>query len=121
MNHLKTPYYRSKPLLALARGKPCLLQAVAGCRGADGTTTVAAHSNQSKHGKGAHIKAHDTYTVWACAVCHTWLDSSYSATQEEKFEAFDEACYRQLREWIDLAEGGCKISTKAVDWRLDNV
>jgi hypothetical protein len=121
MNRLKTPYYRSKPLLAIARGKPCLLTAVAGCRGTDGTTTVAAHSNQAKHGKGGHIKANDTYTVWACAVCHTWLDSSYDATQEQKVAAFDEAHYRQLREWIDLAEAGCKTSVKAVDWLLERL
>lgn len=95
--------YRSPALLKLARGQKCLLLAVEGCQYHNGSTTVAAHSNQQKHGKGMGIKAHDYYTVWACAVCHTWLDQG-KAPKAEKQRAFDAAHKRQVIEWGKMYE-----------------
>jgi Asp-tRNA(Asn)/Glu-tRNA(Gln) amidotransferase A subunit family amidase len=103
MSDLKTTPYRSPALLALARGKPCLLNAVEAClTSRDTSTTVAAHSNQSKHGKGMGRKADDAYSVWACVHCHTWLDQG-KAPKAEKVRAFDAAHARQVEEWLKIA------------------
>ena len=37
-------------------------------------TTVAAHSNELRHGKGMGIKAHDCFIAWACNSCHAEID-----------------------------------------------
>lgn len=94
--------YRDKNLLKMARGKNCLLLANEVCQYHDTSTTVAAHSNQQKHGKGMGIKAHDYYTVWACANCHTWLDQG-SDPKAEKIRAFDAAHVRQVEAWIKIS------------------
>jgi Protein of unknown function (DUF1364) len=91
----KQPRERNPALLELARDKDCLLRVVQ-CRPG---TTVAAHSNWAMHGKAKAMKAHDYYTVWACSSCHNWLDSSYSATLEEKKAAFLAAHERQIEAW----------------------
>jgi hypothetical protein len=62
--------YRNKAILDLAREHSC-----AGCNKNDGTT-VAAHSNQLKHGKGKGIKAHDCFVAYCCDECHEVIDSS---------------------------------------------
>lgn len=104
-NNLKTTPYRSPALLALARGKPCLLNAVEAClTSRDTSTTVAAHSNQSKHGKGMGRKADDCYSVWACVHCHTWLDQG-KAPKSEKVRAFDAAHRRQIIMWQGISIG----------------
>ena len=106
MSNLKTIPYRDKKLLDFARGKPCLLTAVNGCLGGYNTsTTVACHSNQSKHGKGLGRKADDCYTVWGCVNCHSWLDQG-KAPKAEKVRAFDAALGRQVREWEDFVATG---------------
>ena len=79
----------------------------------DGSTTVAAYSNQAK------LKAEDCYVVHACAVCHTWLDSSYSATQEETLAAFDAGHVRQVALWRQWAEQGNKVAQAAIE-RLES-
>ncbi len=49
----------------------------------------AAHSNQSKHGKGRGIKASDEFTIPLCQRCH---------------ESFDQTRNRQYAiEWFDTA------------------
>jgi hypothetical protein len=88
---------RSKPLLALAKGQPCMN---CGCEG----TTVAAHSNMLIHGKGKGIKAHDCFTAWLCAACHSWLDQGrgmdptglYDDTREDKASMWRRAFYRTV-------------------------
>lgn len=42
-------------------------------------TVVAAHSNQSKHGKGRGIKASDQYVAALCYRCHYTVDQSLEA------------------------------------------
>ena len=79
--------YRDNNLLALAQGEPCLLRATRHCLGSEGSTTVSAHSNELRHGKGRSIKAEDVYSVWACYPCHTWLDQG-SGGFEAKTQAW---------------------------------
>lgn len=94
--------YRSKRLLDMARGRHCLLNYF-DCLSPDTSTTVAAHSNQLKHGKGTGIKAEDVYTVWACVNCHSWLDQGRASKEAKKME-FDAAHKRQIKEWRAIAD-----------------
>jgi hypothetical protein len=92
---------RNPHLLSMARGRPCLLRTRV-CS-YDNSTTVSAHSNLLAHGKGRGRKADDCYSVWACARCHAWLDSSYDAGFEEKEAAFMRALVAQADEWKAIA------------------
>lgn len=93
---------RNPHLLSMARGRPCLLRTRV-CN-FDTSTTVAAHSNLLAHGKGRGRKADDCFSVWACARCHAWLDSSYDADFEAKESAFMSALVAQVDEWKAIAE-----------------
>jgi len=92
---------RNAHLLSMAKGKPCMLM-LPMCDGG-GETTVAAHSNQSIHGKGGARKADDQYSVWGCFACHSWLDQG-SASREEKDAAFNAAHKRQVLAWREIAD-----------------
>ncbi len=92
--------YENRKLLDLARDQPC-----AHCGRNDGTV-VAAHSNQSIHGKGARLKAHDCFIAFLCVRCHSWLDQGanakdplgiYYATREDKAEMFNRAMFNTMR------------------------
>lgn len=113
----KTEPRRNPALLAMAKGKPCLLMAVGACLGPDGSTTVACHSNQGRHGKGGARKADDHYTVWGCAVCHQWLDQG-KAPKAEKTRTWGAAYILQLREWSRLMIGGTEAERKAAAWAI---
>lgn len=77
----------------LCRGQPCYLRIPGICVG--GTeTTVPCHSNQSRHGKGRGIKAHDKYTVPGCWGCHAAIDQGAQLSREEKFALWDDAYAR---------------------------
>jgi hypothetical protein len=119
----KTTAKRNPALLKMAQGKPCLLQVR--CDGSPSDTTVAAHSNSQKHGKGMGRKADDQYTVWACARCHTWLDSSYSATGEERQAAFEAGHKRQVKEWQKMLNVpmSCMVTSErnAAQWALEQL
>ena len=78
-------YFRSRKLLDLARGQTC--QA---CGIEDGTI-VAAHSNQSRHGKGMHNKSHDCFIAWLCYKCHHTLDHGSKLSREERIEIWQAA------------------------------
>lgn len=117
----KTEPQRNAHLLAMARGMPCLLR-TRQCNG-DRSTTVAAHSNLLIHGKGRGRKAEDCYSVWACARCHTWLDSSYDATLDDKEIAFLVAHLEQVEIWKAIVASP-KASPKdraAAKWALDTL
>jgi len=112
---------RNPHLLSMARGRPCLLRTKA-CS-FDNSPTVAAHSNLLAHGKGRGRKADDCYSVWACARCHAWLDSSYEAEFEEKEAAFMSALVAQADEWKAIA-GSAAASPKdraAAQWALQRL
>lgn len=97
----KTEAYRNARLLSMARDERCLMQVPAVCtRGT--STTVAAHSNLSVHGKGGARKADDCYSVWACSACHGWLDQG-PATAAAKEAAFLAGHMRQVLEWRLIA------------------
>jgi hypothetical protein len=77
----------------LVRGQPCYLL-VPGVLVHQLATVVPCHSNQSIHGKGMGIKAHDEFTVPGCDACHRELDQGNRFTREEKFEIWDQAYAR---------------------------
>lgn len=95
--------YRDDNLLKLAKGEKCLLQVSDQCLGEEGSTTVAAHSNQMAHGKGKGLKAEDCFTVWSCYKCHSLFDQGGSFSREEKNDLFYEALLRQIEEWRKIA------------------
>lgn len=89
--------YENADLREIARLLPCQ-----NCRAEDGTV-CAAHSNQSEHGKGNHLKAHDAFHAALCNKCHTWLDHGsvgadptgiYQPTRADKVEMFNRAMHR---------------------------
>lgn len=112
---------RNPHLLSMARGRPCLLRAAV-CN-FDASTTVAAHSNLLAHGKGRGRKADDCFSVWACARCHTWLDSSYDADFSEKESAFMAALVAQVDEWKAIADsaGSSPKDRAAALWALERI
>lgn len=116
----KSAAKRNPNLLKLARGKPCLLMLP--CCDGGGETTVAAHSNQAKHGKAGARKSDDCYSVWGCFACHRWLDQG-SATHEEKVAAFDAAHKRQILAWREIADSysAKDWGKKAAQWALDQL
>lgn len=81
---------RDQAALDACRGECCYLRLSGICLGSVGIDTVVpAHSNQSIHGKGRGIKAHDRYTVPACYACHAVIDSGHQLTRAERFGAWD--------------------------------
>jgi len=113
---------RNPALLALAKGRRCLLRVPGVCQG--GTeTTVAAHSNWACHGKGMGKKASDAYTVWSCAACHIgWLDQG-SAPKEVKQATFMRAHVDQVLEWRRIAQDPTERprDRKAALWALEKL
>ena len=95
--------YRDPNLLKLAQGEKCLLECHPYCYGDEGSTTVAAHSNQLIHGRGRGLKADDCMSVWACHRCHEWLDQGIESKQK-KAKIFDNAWYKQVHEWHNIAD-----------------
>jgi len=57
----------------------------------DPETSVWAHSNEYKHGKGKGLKAHDCFGAIACYACHTEYDNGTTMTREQKQIAFENA------------------------------
>ena len=116
----KPEVHRRTALRDMAQGRRCLLQIPGVCQGEDTSTTVAAHSNWSEHGKGGARKANDTYMVFACASCHHWLDQG-PAPADQKRAAFDAAHRRQVQEWARIAADKTEKTRfrKAADWALN--
>lgn len=77
----------------LCHGKDCYLLIPGICTN-DSRTVVPAHSNQSIHGKGGSIKAHNRYTVPGCSLCHFQIDQGTLFTKAEKFAFWDAAFAR---------------------------
>lgn len=80
-------HLRSRALLDMAYEHECYLQLPC-CVGGKGEP---AHSNQSIHGKGGAIKAHDIFHVPACRPCHAELDQGKTMTREEKVAVWNRA------------------------------
>lgn len=88
--------YRNPKLLRLSRGKPCMAR-IPGVCNANPETTVAAHSNSLRHGKGKGIKAHDCFAAWMCSACHTEVDQSPRLSREERQEIWQLAFERTIQ------------------------
>jgi putative nuclease YbcO-like protein len=118
----KTEPKRNPHLLAMARGQSCTLRILEVCN-RDTSTTVAAHSNLSIHGKAKGRKADDQFHVHACSACHAWLDFGPAPTKD-KNEAFITAHYWMVLIWHDIANGPMRSSPKdraAAQWALDQL
>lgn len=72
---------RDRSLLDLSYEFRCFFQ-FPGC---EHTAGEPAHSNQSMHGKGGAMKAHDCFHVPACRSCHRELDQGRTMDRELKF------------------------------------
>ena len=83
MNH----HFRDRKLLDLAYQVTCQVR-LPGCQGGPGEP---AHSNQSRHGKGGMLKAHDCFFASACRACHRELDQGRTLNREEKFDLWQRA------------------------------
>lgn len=86
--------YRDRDLLDLAYQLDCTLRLPC-CEGGPGEPC---HSNQSRHGKGGALKAHDCFFASGCRACHRELDQGKTMTREEKFEAWQRAHERTVLE-----------------------
>jgi hypothetical protein len=98
----KDPRIEIPHLMLMARRpqQVCLLRIPGVCPGAMLRDDCChAHLNGAAFNKGLGLKAHDFFGVRACARCHTWLDSSYSATQEQRQAAGLAGLQRQIAEW----------------------
>lgn len=84
---------QDKNYLQACRGELCFIRIPGVCIGGV-DTTVPAHSNQARHGKGMGLKAHDEYTVPACHACHAEIDQGNQFTREQKFALWDAAYAR---------------------------
>jgi hypothetical protein len=67
-----------------ARGMPCTFRVDEVCNH-DDATTVWAHSNEERHGKGKGLKAHDCFGAWACFSCHEWYDRNRGPVRDAAF------------------------------------
>ena len=83
MSRPKFAYYRSVAHLRNVASLPCQ------CCGAHGTQ--AAHSNESRMGKGRAIKASDEFTAALCPRCHSLADASYSMTRAQREQMWQNA------------------------------
>ena len=77
--------YRNAKLLKEAAKLPCQH-----C-GLDDGTTVAAHSNQLRDGKGRGLKANDYRIATLCFKCHAKLDQGNTWSKTERVQMFEDA------------------------------
>jgi transposase-like protein len=70
--------YRNKKLRESARYESCVA-----CGTNDGTT-VFAHSNSQRHGKGMGEKAHDLFGAYLCVRCHREFDEGNKSREEKQ-------------------------------------
>lgn len=82
-----TAQYRNRALLDLAYQLQCTVNLPC-CEGGIGEP---AHSNQSMHGKGGALKAHDCFFASACRSCHRELDQGRTMNRETKFHVWQRA------------------------------
>ena len=105
----------------MAQGRPCMLR-VPGICCHNPETTVLAHSNSSRHGKGLGMKATDAFAVWACHTCHSWLDQG-GASRAVKELLFSEALDRMRGELEKIVEDPLRKAKDrdAAAWALERL
>ncbi len=97
--------FRSHKYLAAAKGRACTLKIPGVCNW-DASTTVSAHSNLGRHGKGMGIKAHDIFVAHACSNCHGAVDghlkTDYSKEELQHYwqRGFEETLLRNLQDGL---------------------
>lgn len=87
--------YRNRDLLDLAYEIDCTLRIQGVCEGGMGEPC---HSNQSRHGKGGALKAHDCFFAAGCRACHRELDQGKKFTLDEKIEIWQRGHERTMLE-----------------------
>lgn len=85
--------YRNQKLLEAVRESPCQH-----CGKSDGTV-VAAHSNQSRDGKGRSIKASDAAIAALCYSCHSQIDQGPTLSRQERIDIWENA-HRKTMRWL---------------------
>tara|TARA_R110000851_G_C13102466_1_gene568861 strand:+ start:2077 stop:2538 length:462 start_codon:yes stop_codon:yes gene_type:complete len=78
---------RSRKVLDSAKGQPCAFRFPGICQGST-ETTVWAHLNGARYGKGAGIKAHDILGGHACFWCHSYLDTGHGTSPQMTNDVF---------------------------------
>lgn len=91
-------------LTRTAEGRECTLMVPGVCNGRT-DTTVWAHSNQDRHGKGKGLKSHDPFGAWACFACHNWYDQGRDPDRHDVFERGRDRTFYQL-----FKEGTLKVA-----------
>lgn len=91
-------HFRDRDLLSLTYQINCQFRLPC-CEGGPGEP---AHSNQSRHGKGGSIKAHDCFIASGCRSCHREIDQGNTMSREQKFEAWQRAHEATLLEFFRL-------------------
>lgn len=116
----KSEAKRNQNIMAMAKGKPCLIE-IPGICNHNPETTVAAHSNWHEHGKSLGRKADDQYTVWACSDCHHYIDAN-PTTRETARHWWHEGHKKQVDFWIYIANHGKDQKEKsAAQWALEQL
>jgi len=87
--------YRNAKLLKEVAKLPCQH-----C-GLDDGTTVAAHSNQLRDGKGRGLKANDYRIATLCFSCHATLDQGKELDKSQRIEMFEEAHRKTIGELFE--------------------
>lgn len=93
--------YRNRKLLDLAHElHDCTAQIEGVCIGYSEHGLEPAHSNQSVHGKGGHLKAHDCFHAAMCHNCHAELDQGKHLSREERREIWQRAYDATILEYF---------------------
>lgn len=97
---------RSQKIIDTARGAECAFRFPGICQG--GTeTTVWAHLNGAKYGKGAGNKAHDVLGAPACYRCHAYLDVGHGTKPLISTETLLECVLEAVTgTWVRLIQSG---------------
>ncbi|WP_431509782.1 nuclease domain-containing protein [Variovorax sp. DAIF25] len=111
----------NKHLLAMAKGKPCLIRSPL-CN-YDTETTVACHGGGVANGKGMSYKVSDAMTCWGCSGCNHYTDAYGGATRAQKTEAFMLGHLAQVCEWRAIATSthASPKDRAAAKWALDTL
>lgn len=86
--------FRNPTLLALAQLAPHCM----GCRVANVGQVVSAHSNQSRDGKAAAMKASDAAIAFLCDTCHHLVDAGRTVRADAL--ALWEEAHRATMRWL---------------------
>jgi Protein of unknown function (DUF1364) len=91
--------YRSKKYLSLARGEDCKVKIPGVCNG-DTSTTICAHSNKVRHGKGMGFKARDYYVAHCCSSCHDAIDGRlHTHLSPQDMDEFWQRGFERTLDW----------------------